>query len=707
MAEKERVLSLFEEQIQCPVCLDTFTDPKQLQCHHVYCRGCLVKLVERDEQGQLVLSCPNCRQITHVPDNGVRGLQPAFQTNNLLEIQDSLKKALTQDLLDSASDDEVFPVSTAPSRALSYCPEHVNEEIKLHCEDCQVFICIKCVVSGANHHCHSCKLLDSYRDDILSSLEPLNDQLSMSRNAAMQVDTQCAEIRGQQADMESCLDKTIGQLHEVLDMRKAELKSQLHRLVKSKLKCLQSQKGQIMKTHVQLEQFQSDIHEKLRLLRDDREIVAMKQSVTTQVCELASTFQPDTMKPLTSADMELTMPDNFASLCENFGTISSTKELQLDPSKCSVMNPACLESATVGTPVEIDVKALDHLGTPCLEMLTPLKFGIISEFKAVGEHGRSDGSLGHYEVVFMPTVKGQHQLLVTINSQHIVQSPFTVHVKSSVENLGDQISRIDGVSRPWGIVVNKKREIVVSESNKHCISVYTISGRKLRSFGSQGSREGQFKNPRGIALDDSGNIVVADHGNHRIQMFTEEGQFLKAVGTKGSGYLQFNGPNAITFNTHNQRFYVADCDGYVQILTSQFDYCSSFGGPSLPYTVGILSSKVQGICCSSTGQIYIAVTENDVILVFSAKGAFVKVFKKSGGRPLNRPSGIALDANNLYVSNQHGHDVTVLSASGQFVKTIGVNEKGQGELKYPRSIAVDEYGIVYVCDCNNDRICMY
>ena len=86
-ASEKKALNKLEEQITCPVCLDTFTDPKQLQCHHVYCRGCLVKLVERDEQGQLVLPCPNCRHVTPVPANGVRGLQPAFQTNNLLEIQ--------------------------------------------------------------------------------------------------------------------------------------------------------------------------------------------------------------------------------------------------------------------------------------------------------------------------------------------------------------------------------------------------------------------------------------------------------------------------------------------------------------------------------------------------------------------------------------------------------------------------------------------
>ena len=250
MAGSKEALSKFEEQITCPVCLDTFTDPKQLQCHHVYCRSCLAKLVERDQQGQLVLSCPNCRQITPVPVNGVAGIQPAFQTNNLLEYKSTLKKALSQGTEDSslesveAVDSAASPTVPPPSlsKVISYCPEHPGEEIKLYCEDCTKFTCFKCVLSGAEHHSNSYKVLDAYREDILSSLEPVRDQLSITSNAAKQINTQCAEIRDQQVEIDARLDQTIGQLHEMLDLRKAELKSRLRHLADNKVQILKSQK---------------------------------------------------------------------------------------------------------------------------------------------------------------------------------------------------------------------------------------------------------------------------------------------------------------------------------------------------------------------------------------------------------------------------------------------------------------------------------
>ena len=45
MAESKAIKKL-EDQLNCSICLDTYTDPKLLQCFHVYCRKCLIKLVD-------------------------------------------------------------------------------------------------------------------------------------------------------------------------------------------------------------------------------------------------------------------------------------------------------------------------------------------------------------------------------------------------------------------------------------------------------------------------------------------------------------------------------------------------------------------------------------------------------------------------------------------------------------------------------------
>ena len=420
--------------------------------------GCLAndKLVKRDEHGQQVLSCPNCRHPTPIPANGVAGLQPAFQANNLLEIHGDLKEEAQSQVGASGATIDGASGVTAPTKVISYCSEqeHANEEIKVYCEDCKLFVCNKCVMSGAEHHSHSYKTLESYRQDLLSCA----DKLSTARDEAKRkIDTQCAEIRDQQAGIEDRLDKTVNQLHETLKACNTELKLQLHNLVTNKRDILEAQKAEI---DMQLQQYSTDdIHKKLQLLNDDRDIVAMHGNKTTQINELISKIQA--MKPATVADMDLSVQDNLRARCDDYGKITSD-DLLPDPSKCSVQDTACLKSATVGTPLGINVKAY---GNPCLHGRLPqLHFELVSEFNDEGTHGQCEGSNSFYRVMFTSTVKGQNKLHITINDQPISGSPFAVHVNSSVENLGDQISRIDGLTRPWGIVVNEKREIFVSES---------------------------------------------------------------------------------------------------------------------------------------------------------------------------------------------------------------------------------------------------
>ena len=123
------------------------------------------------------------------------------------------------------------------------------------------------------------------------------------------------------------------------------------------------------------------------------------------------------------------------------------------------------------------------------------------------------------------------------------------------------------MTKPSGVAINQRGEVVVTEYEAHCVSVFSPSGKKLRSFGTRGSGQGQFESPRGITVDGDGNILVADSNNHRIQKFTAEGQFLAAVGKTGGGWLQFVEPYGITFNTINNKIYVTNKNHHVQLTS--------------------------------------------------------------------------------------------------------------------------------------------
>ena len=133
MAEKlmPRAMEDLEQQLTCLICLDMYTNPKLLQCNHVYCQKCLVKLVVRDQRGALAVTCPSCRQVTPVPASGTQGLQSAFRINHLLDIFTELTKSST---LESKED-------TKDTKDTWYCPVHHKRELELYCEDCSRLVC--------------------------------------------------------------------------------------------------------------------------------------------------------------------------------------------------------------------------------------------------------------------------------------------------------------------------------------------------------------------------------------------------------------------------------------------------------------------------------------------------------------------------------------------------------------------------------------
>ena len=69
-----------QEELLCSICIDFFKQPRSLPCQHSFCHDCLVPLASRPTSGSktsaskgVVISCPECRANTCLPENGVRG----------------------------------------------------------------------------------------------------------------------------------------------------------------------------------------------------------------------------------------------------------------------------------------------------------------------------------------------------------------------------------------------------------------------------------------------------------------------------------------------------------------------------------------------------------------------------------------------------------------------------------------------------------
>ena len=268
------------------------------------------------------------------------------------------------------------------------------------------------------------------------------------------------------------------------------------------------------------------------------------------------------------------------------------------------------------------------------------------------------------------------------------------------ENLEGVAEILQGpLEKPWGVAVNRRGEILVTEWEGNCVSVFTRSREKLRSFGSCGSGQRQFQNPRGVALDGEGNVFVVDLKNHRIQKFSADDSFLGSVGRRETG--EFSHPRGISFNPSNGKLYVTD-NHRVQILTSDLTMQKSFG------TNGDGKGQFShpwGIACDGSGRVYVADCGNNRVQVFTAKGKFLRLIGKSG--ELHWPVGVAVDEFSVlvYVSERYNHRISVFNGSdGELVTSFGGRGRGLGEFQEPIGLALDDSGVLYVCDSGNKRI---
>ena len=696
----EEAIRQLEEQLNCSVCLDIYDDPKLLQCFHTYCRKCLVKLIVKDLQGDLSLTCPICRQATPVP-NGVAGLQSAFQTNKFLRIRDDLiKKTIGLE----GSKVDVTPLTPSTEKSIPKCFEHVDKEQELYCETCEVLICVKCALKGGKHHSHDYdetkNAYERYKGEVRPSLELMEGKLNTVKKVLAQLDTRCREVSDQREVIEDTIYSAIRGLHQLLDVRKTELISVLHQITQAKLKGLATQRDEMETIQAQLSSCLDFVRKSLETASQG-DVLMTKRNIVKQVKKLTTPFLQDILKPNKEADMRFSSSPDVTTACCNYGKVYVPGDP--DPSQCQATGRG-LEVAVVGEKSTAILQTINFSSEPCSRPIKSLECELVSEITGSRVTGKVERrGQNQYKIGYEPTVKGQHQFHVKVEGQHIRGSPFSVAVKLPVEKLGHPILTIDGVKGPYGVAVNQTGEVVVAEGNGHCISVFCR--KKLRSFGTHGSGLGLFKYPCSVAVDSEGNILVADTDNHRIQKFTTTGEFLTAVGTKGSGPLQFNFPFDVTFNATNNKVYVVDRWNHrVQVLNSDLTFSSTFGkeGSGMGQFKGPWN-----IACGSTGNVYVTDSKNHRIQVFSAGGKFLRMFGRYGeGRvELNYPVGITVDTNDIVcVSEVHNGRVSVFTCEGQFITSFGRKGEGPGEFNCPVGLAVDNCGVVYVCDHYNNRI---
>ena len=724
----EQALEKLDEQLTCAICLDEYKDPKLLNCFHVFCTKCLHPLVCRGTQEQTV-QCPNCRQPTSLPQNGVPGLQGAFHIHHLFDIRSALKKVTeskesqcdkcgqekatnfcrncgqficqactkVHQTWKELSSHEIITIQQLTSNATKLvpskkqampCSKHPEKELDLYCEKCEEMICRDCIVRVHRDHQYDLvgDAFPKHKSAITAALEPVEPQLASVNKALQGLNVRCGQITEQHKAIEAEIERSIQQAHEILEARKQELIGQLEQETRQKLKSLAAQQDQFELVGTQLKSCQDFVQESLRT-GSEGEILAIKKPMVKQIQEMTSSFKPEALALQEQADVQFSCDHpELNRVCQEFGRVFAHP--LLCPEKCHVSSPN-MGLAVVGETSTATLQVLDQEGKQCQREVENVNCELVSSDGLSRVVGTVKGKGGNeYELSYRPQHRGTHKLHIRVEGRHVSGSPMTIVVHPKEYTA---IRTIEGLKTPWGIAVNDRGEIIVVEFNGHCISIFDVNGVKIKSFGIYGSGPGQLHSPVGVTVDSRTNILVCDQVNDRIQKFSPDGRAIMSVGTHGSGPVQFQYPFGIAVHPHTGKVYVADrLNHRIQILNEDMTYCSSFGSKG---SGNGEFNEPHDLAFSSDGSVLVADRYNHRIQVFTQDGVFLRQFGKKGGGDgeLSNPMCIAVDAvDTVYIAEYGNKRISLFTKEGKFLKSFKPFDSS------PYGVALNKDGLLHV-----------
>ena len=306
---------------------------------------------------------------------------------------------------------------------------------------------------------------------------------------------------------------------------------------------------------------------------------------------------------------------------------------------------------------------------------------------------------------------------------------------------------------PSDVATHSGGNVYVADSGNHRIrkidatgTITTIGGSGERGYGGDGGSaiEAQLQSPQGVATDSAGNVYVVDSGNYRVRKVqadsgaittiagngsrtdgwvggpAEEAKFvsLRSIAVDGSGTLFFA-------DVH--RVWKLDASGTISTLAGTGE--PGYSGDGGPATEAQLSSPY-GVATDSSGNVYVADRGNRRMRRIDAATGTIETLAGTGARTsfsgdnlgdggpaseatFSAPYGVAVDASgNVYVADYVNHRIRKIDAMGTITTLAGTGESGDGgdgsatveaQLAYPRAVAVDTAGNVYVADRSGVR----
>ena len=725
------------EEVTCSVCMQLYTNPKQLPCLHVFCLKCLNNLA-RTSARYGKIKCPLCQRDVAVPESGTLETLPnCFHMKNLLDIlaiKECNNAKVTCENCERKSEEAAYCFhcgkfwcnecmnahnifrENRDHRVLAlkdfedkdfedvlkrpvFCQKelHDREVLKFYCKECDIPVCHTCVI--VDHSKHDVEHLELTAREVkksitskLAAVRETSEEISYNYNTG-------EEKKSRQID--DCTDNN---------------KQRIRQTVKSLFSILHQKEEELI---AEVENERTIAREELRKSADAFQDFLRKREEC--ISNIGALVERSTGADLVRTSTKKTIDELFQGLQEQQDMPATTERIV--HSKVFVKNQAVstvleesvigrleqslteakqcfvddFRSATAGLAKEIEVItrnsereqyycAGDYITVQLISVNEDLNINCIAEEAKI-----VDWQNGRYTVSFIPNESGQHSLSVQVNGENITKFP-PVEIKERcfepLRFIGAERA-IEGLqlSKPWGVTANDSNEIFVSYMNNNRIVVFNENGEFIRSFG-----ENSLHCPNGVLCDNMGRIFVTSRDDNKILVFGQRGEYISTFHNGNS----LSEPRGISF----------DADGNL-IVCDTGNKCVRFFSPEgkIFKTIGSGRLRMPFNCVCHKGKLFVSDRDAHLIKVYNSNGRFLYEFgtNGTGNGELNHPGGLAVDkmGHLLVCSN---HRVQVFTLDGKFVAKFGKYGKELGQMFTPSSVSVLTSGRIVVCEFENRRL---
>ena len=236
----------------------------------------------------------------------------------------------------------------------------------------------------------------------------------------------------------------------------------------------------------------------------------------------------------------------------------------------------------------------------------------------------------------------------------------------------------------------KTGNIYIADSDNHCVQVFSCNGDYLFMFSEK------MNKPLGICISQNKVFVTQ---RHCINMYELEGKLIKSVGSEGNGEAQFKYPRGLDVSYKNNNIYVCDCDNHrIQILTEELKYHSMLGIDLLKYPRDVKVTR---------DRVLVLDQSDSCMFVFNSDHVLTnKLITRGDGKQTKSSWCFDIDREyNIIMSDYKIHCVYVFNQEGEQIHKFGKEGQGIGEFNRPWGIALDNTGHIIVV-CQKETNCL-